>query len=172
MAEYLGAQVLVPENDHPHREYLAEAGQGRLSMQKCADCGILRYPVRTHCPECRSMESSWEAVSGKGTIYSYYVVPHPINPAFRDFAPYVVILVELDEQRGEPTEHRALRMVGNLVEADGGPAPREDAAIGKRVEVTFIDIGDDWALPQWRLSDEAPESEPWQVPLSHPPDGS
>ena len=170
MAEYLGAQVLVPENDKPHREYLSEAGQGRLSLQKCGGCELLRYPVRTHCPECRAMEYTWEPVSGKGTIYSYYVVPHPINPAFRNFAPYPVILVELDEQKGVPSPDRALRLVGNLVNADDSPAPREDVAIGKRVEVKFIDMGDGWGLPQWQLSGEPDAHEPWQVPMSHPPD--
>jgi uncharacterized protein len=36
-------------------------------------------------------------------------------------------------------------------------------AIGRRVEVTFLDLADDFALPQFRLSDEDPEHEPWQA---------
>ena len=169
MAEYLGAQVFVPENDPQHREYLEEAGNGRLSLQKCNDCKRLIYPVRTMCPECRGSEFTWTPVSGKGTIYSYYIVPHAINPAFKDFVPYPVILVELDEARGEYGEHRALRVIGNLLGPDGSPEARENVAIGKRVEVTFIDLGDGWGLPQWRLSGEAPEHEPWQIPHTHAP---
>ena len=169
MAEYLGAQVFIPENDPHHREYLEEAGRGRLSLQKCIDCDVLIYPVRTMCPECRGSEMTWTPVSGKGTIYSYYIVPHPINPAFKDFVPYPVILVELDEGRGEMGEHRALRVIGNLLGEDGAPAPREDVAIGKRVEATFVDLGDGWALPQWRLSGEPDEHAPWQIPHSYPP---
>jgi hypothetical protein len=36
-------------------------------------------------------------------------------------------------------------------------------AIGKRVEVCFVDLSDDFALPQFRLSAEAPEHTPWQA---------
>ena len=169
MAEYLGAQVFVPENDPHHREYLEEAGKGHLALQKCDGCNALIYPVRTMCPECRGSDFTWTPVSGKGTIYSYYIVPHAINPAFRDFVPYPVILVELDEARGELGEHRALRVVGNLLGGDGNPVPREDVAIGKRVEVTFIDLGDGWGLPQWKLSGEADEHEAWQIPHTHAP---
>ena len=164
MAEYLGAPVVVPENDHPHREYLEHNASGRFTIQKCSDCGHYRYPVGTACPDCRSLDSTWEAMSGKGVIYSYYVVPHAINPAFKGFVPYSVILVELDEARGEYGEGRALRVIGNLLDADGNAERLERVAIGKRVEVTMVDLGDGWALPQWRLSDEPPEHEPWQAP--------
>ncbi len=162
MAEYLGANVVVPENDTPHREYLEHNASGRFTVQKCSDCGHLRYPVLTACPDCRSLDSTWEPLSGKGTIYSFYVVPHAINPAFKDFVPYPVVLVELDEARGEYGEGRALRVIGNVLDSDGKPERLEQIAIGKRVEVTMVDLGDGWALPQWRLSDEPPEHEPWQ----------
>ena len=39
-----------------------------------------------------------------------------------------------------------------------------NVAIGKRVQVKMIDLGDGWALPQWQLSDEPPEHDPWQAP--------
>ena len=60
-------------------------------------------------------------------------------------------------------------MIGNLLGPDGNPEARENVANGKRAEVTFVDLGDDWGLPQWRLSDEEPEHEPWQIPHTHAP---
>ena len=162
MAQYLGAEVRIPENDQPHREYLAQQASGRLTVQKCASCGHLMYPVHYACPDCTSLDWTWEPLSGKGTIYSFYVVPHAINPIFKDFVPYPVILVELDEAREEYGPDRALRVIGNLLDANGTPEKLENCAIGKRVEVTMVDIGDGWALPQWRLSNEPPEHEPWQ----------
>ncbi len=164
MASYLGAGVFVPENDQPHREYLQMQATGQLHVQKCSDCGHLRYPVMTACPDCRSLDSEWEGLSGKGAIYSYYMVPHPINPAFREFVPYIVALIELDEAREEYGEGRALRLIGNIVTAEGISEDLNNVAIGKRVEVQMVDLGDGWALPQWRLSDEPPEHEPWQAP--------
>ena len=54
-------------------------------------------------------------MSGKGTIYSYEIIVHAIQAGFREIAPYAVVVVELDEQRGVPTEHEGLRLVANLL---------------------------------------------------------
>jgi uncharacterized protein len=177
MAEYLGAGVYVTENDQAHREYLERQASGTLHLQHCEDCRLFVYPVRTMCPDCGGSNLEWRPLSGKGAIYSYYVVPHPIHPAFHGQAPYPVALIELDEQRGvgsgpegrslQPDESRALRMIGNIVRADGSWESRENIAIGKRVEVQMADLGDGWALPQWRLSDEPPDAETWQIPRPH-----
>jgi hypothetical protein len=57
----------------------------------------------------------------------------------------------------------SLRLITNLVQRDDSTRPEDEAnvAIGKRVEVCFVDLTDDFALPQFRLSDEAPEHAPW-----------
>ena len=162
MAEYLGVPVVVPSNDPEHLGFLREAGEGRLSLQQCAACGRLRYPPGTACPFCTALESTWQPVSGKGTIYSYEIVAQAINPVYLRRTPYPVVLVELDEQRGIPTEHDGLRMISSLVDANGNPEDEERVAIGLRVEVEFADLGDGLALPRFRLSSEPPESPPWR----------
>ena len=161
MAEYLGVTVAVPPSDPDHLEFLQAAGEGRFVLQRCSDCGHLRYPPGPACPICQSLGSEWSEASGKGTIYSYEIVMHPIHPAFRERVPYVVALVELDEQRGVPTEHDGLRVITSLVDEEGNPESQENVAIGLRVEVEFADLGDGLALPRFRLSDEPPEHEPW-----------
>ena len=57
-----------------------------------------------------------------------------VNRAFRDWTPYPVILVELDEQRGQPTADRSLRIASNCIDADGNPEQEKNIGIGKRVE--------------------------------------
>ncbi len=57
-----------------------------------------------------------------------------MNRAFRDWTPYPVILVELDEQRGQPTADRSLRIASNCIDADGNPEQEKNIGIGKRVE--------------------------------------
>jgi hypothetical protein len=82
------------------------------------------------------------------------------------------VLVDLDEQREVPRrggledEYVSLRIVANLVQVDDPTAPEDEAnvAIGKRVEVCFLDVDDTMALPQFRLSAEPPEVTPWQAP--------
>ncbi|CAI8045873.1 hypothetical protein GBAR_LOCUS25363 [Geodia barretti] len=39
----------------------------------------------------------WEESAGAGTVYSWVEVAHPAHPALREFGPYVVALVELDD---------------------------------------------------------------------------
>ncbi len=103
-------------------------------------------------------------MSGKGHIYSYEVVHHAIQPGFKEWTPYAVVLVELDEQRGQPTPDEALRVIANLVTADFKPEPEANVAIGKRVRVVFQDLAADFALPQFTLTDEPPEGRVWRFP--------
>jgi hypothetical protein len=56
-----------------------------------------------------------------------------------------VVLVELDEQRGQPTADEGLRLISNLVADDFTAEKEENVAIGKRVEVTFLDVSPNWA---------------------------
>ena len=130
-----------------------------------------RHHRRGSCPFCTSGSWEWQAVSGKGTIYSYEIVTQAIQPAFAEWVPYPVVLVELDEQRsvtwrwGIEDETVSVRLITNLVQRDDPTRPEDEAnvAIGKRVEVCFVDLTDDFALPQFRLSDEAPEHAPWRA---------
>jgi hypothetical protein len=81
------------------------------------------------------------------------------------------VLVELDEQRGVPWrwglegETVSVRLIRNLVSRDdpSKPESEDNVAIGKRVEVCFVDVDDTMAVPQFRLSDEPPEHAPWRA---------
>ena len=162
--EYRGMNLIVPENDSEWREYLQIARQHRLVLRACAACGLIRYPPTHGCPWCADLGWSWGEVSGRGTIHSYEIVVQPIQPGFREWAPYAVVVVELDEQRGQPTPDEGLRMVANLVRLDVTPEPEENVAIGKRVRVLFQDLAPEIALPQFTLTDEAPGGRVWRFP--------
>ena len=77
----------------------------------------------------------WHTVSGAGAIYSYQIVVHSVLAGFRDWTPFPIVLVELDEQRGQPTPDDGLRFTSNLLDADLDPEKEENVAIGKRVHV-------------------------------------
>jgi uncharacterized OB-fold protein len=126
---------------------------------------MLSYPPGTACPWDGSPDHEWAPVDARGTVLSYIDVHHPIHPAYRGRTPYLVLLVELDEQRGKPTEHEALRVVGNLVTAEGTLAPSNVMArvgIGTRVRMVFVDVGPGFALPQWTIDETAPQAKPWR----------
>jgi uncharacterized OB-fold protein len=96
------------------------------------------------CPHCQSIESTWVATAGRGTVWSF-VVPHPpLLPAYAELAPYNAIVVALDE---DP----AIRFVGNLVASAEGAINEIDPAsieIGEPVRVVFAPV-EDVHLPRW-----------------------
>lgn len=190
MPEYKGMNLIMSTADREIRPFFEAARQGRLVVRRCGECGLLRYPPGTACPWCSSLKSEWTEVSGRGTIHSYEIVTQAIQPGFADWVPYPVVLVELDEQRGVPTEDEALRLIANLVrEQEAGPEPEpepregdealrvapagsgpvfrpeaeEHVAIGRRVRVVFQPLDDDLALPQFTLTDEPPTGRVWRL---------
>ena len=161
-AQYRGMNLIIPDNDTEWKGYFEAAREHRLVMKQCRNCGLLRYPHGAACPWCTSLEWIWQDVSGKGTIHSYEIVMQAIQAGFREWAPYPVVLVELDEQRGQPTADEGLRLISNLVTDDFTAEKEENVAIGKRVEVTFLDVSPEFSLPLFKLSREPPQGPVWQ----------
>jgi uncharacterized OB-fold protein len=136
-------------DDEIARPFWDACARGELVVQRCEDCGLLTHPPRPMCPRCRSLARGWATMSGRGTVWSY-VVPHPpLLPAYTDLAPYLVVVVALDEQ---PVDSPlGLRMVGNLVAEPGAAINSVDPAtvrIGEAVRVVFEQV-DDVTLPRW-----------------------
>ncbi len=115
--EYLGMTLTLDDLDIENLEYFRHCAEHDFHLQACAQCGRLRYPPTTACPWCAALESTWKKVEGKGTVHSYSEVHHAIQPAFRGHTPYLILLVDLDTQKGEPTPDEALRVVGQSLHA-------------------------------------------------------
>jgi len=71
-------------------------------------------------------------------VHSYTITHHRAAPGFEDRVPFVVALVELEEQPG-------LRIISNL----SGCGP-DEMRIGMPVEVVFEDVTPGVTLPQFR----------------------
>ncbi len=167
--EYLGMPVSVGDLDRENQTFFRYCGDHELRLQRCEACGKMRTPPTTACPFCSGPDATWVPVSGRGTLYSYGEVHHAIQPVFRQFAPYLLLLVELDEQRGEPGEHDGLRFIGNLASEDGELASPEQVSqvgIGTRLKVVFKDVGEGIAQPLWMVDAEADQpANPWRYPI-------
>jgi uncharacterized OB-fold protein len=167
-ADYLGMSLSIDDLDGENLQYFRHCAAHAFHLQQCDDCKLLRYPPTTACPWCACLTSTWTRVEGKGEVHSYEEVHHAIQPAFRDFTPYMVLLVDLDTQKGKPTEHEALRVVGNLTTPDGRLAPPElvkRVGIGSRMRMVFSDAGAGISLPQWTLDEAAAQpAKPWRYP--------
>ena len=167
---YLGMPLSIADLDGDNAAYFRFCAQGELRLQRCKACALMRYPPGPACPWCSGSAFEWTPVSGRGAVYSYTEVRHPVLSAFRERVPYLTLLVELDEQRGQPTEHEAIRMIGNLATPDAVLAPPDlvrAVGIGSRVRVVFASAGADIAIPLWTLDEVQTVSVvPWRYPES------
>jgi uncharacterized protein len=167
-AQYLGMPLQIDHLDHENLGYFKHCAEHNFHLQACDGCKLLRYPPTTACPWCMNPASTWKAVEGKGAVHSYTEVHHAIQPAFKAATPYMVLLVDLDTQKGKPSEHEALRVMGNLTTPDGKLAPADmvrKVGIGTRVRMVFSDVVAGLAIPQWTLDETAEQpANPWRYP--------
>lgn len=84
-----------------------------MELPYCKSCGCFHFYPRPVCPECWSDDLDWRPVGGRGAVWSYTVVrfAHGANEGWKTRVPYVVALVELEED---------VRMMGNVVDCPVG----------------------------------------------------
>jgi uncharacterized OB-fold protein len=124
----------LPRRTPTSAAYFDAAREGRLVLQRCPRDGFFFYP-RSRCPECLGDDWSWEALSGRGTLYSFTVDRVGHDPAQRSRLPLIVAAVDLEE---------GPRLTTNLV----GCTP-EEVEIGMPVAVEFESV-DDAVLIQFK----------------------
>jgi uncharacterized protein len=164
--QYLGMPLGIDDLDGENLTYFKHCADHEFHLQQCTSCKLLRYPPTTACPWCTSPEARWIPVEGKGAVHSYSEVHHAIQPAFKAATPYMILVVDLDTQKGAPSQEEALRVVGNLTTPDGKLAPPEmvrQVGIGTRVRMVFSDVAPGLAIPQWTIDETATQpAKPWR----------
>lgn len=129
-----------PAPDPDTEGFWRATAEGRLAMCRCLACRTWMQPPLERCRRCGS-ETAFEDVSGDGEVHSYIVVRHPVAPGYLDNLPYVVALVELDEQPG-------LRLSARLLDT-----PPDEVRIGMRVRTEIVPHpGGDHHIPVFRAA--------------------
>lgn len=106
----------------------------RLVILRCDQGHYIHWP-REVCPSCLSTTVHPEQVSGRARLATYTFPALPWDPYYASKVPYVLAVVELEEQAG-------LQMVTNVVDC------REaDLSVGMKLEVTFREVAPDVVLP-------------------------
>ncbi len=113
--------------------YWRAAHLRELKLPRCAACEKFHFYPRSACPHCGSVDLTWQAVSGKGEVYSYTVVHRAPSKGFEEQVPYIVAVVALAEG-----PHLMTRLT--QVEPD-------TVRIGMRVQVEFEKQDDEITLP-------------------------
>lgn len=100
-----------------------------LEGTKCKNCGKVFFPPRSICPDCRRVGNvEKHQLERKGKIVSYTRV-HVPQEDFEEETPYTIAIIKLEE---------GPKIVGQITEAN-----EEEIEIGKEVEATFRNIGED-----------------------------
>ncbi len=123
-----------PESDF----YWEKCKAPELWLRHCKACDNTYFYPRDICPNCFSRETDWIQSSGQGTLHTFAIVHRGPTPPFRDRAPYVAAVVELEGGARMPT---------NLVDVEPDPASIQ---VGMAVEVVFDDLDDKISLPKFR----------------------
>ena len=141
-ATYFPQPVAFPatSNDDLDKPFIEGTQRGELWVQYCPACEQHQWGPEWLCHRCLSSDLAWRQVEGRGRIFSWERVWHPVHPALAEAVPYVVVVVELPHAD-------EIRMVGNLL-----GDPEEEVAIGSEVEAVFehhADADPPFTLVQW-----------------------
>ena len=114
---------VLPRVDDTNRHFWTGGERGELCFLRCTPCGHYIHPPAPICPACLSRDVAPAVVSGRGTVASVTVNHQVWNPTMP--VPYVIALVEIDEQP-------SVRLMTNVV----GCEP-DDVRIGMPVKAVF-----------------------------------
>ena len=118
----------APTPDADSAPYWSAAHEGRLVVQRCDSCGHHQLYGRALCISCGG-DVSWVDASGRGSVASWTVIRQNYARPFRDWIPYVVALVDLDE---------GPRVMTNIVGCDP-----EEVSIGMKVVARFEPVSEE-----------------------------
>ena len=124
----------LPVVDSDTKPFWDGCRQGKLMLQRCAQCGHVRFPPTHFCSKCHSAAYELIESSGRGRVFSWIVVRHPVpREVYAAEVPYVVALITLDE---------GVRIPSNIV----GVAP-EKVTPNMPVRVKFLEVTPEITLP-------------------------
>lgn len=129
----------LPEISDLTRPFWDATRAGELRMQKCTNCGHVRFPVGPVCSACLSPDCTWTRLSGKGTVLAHLVFHQVYHRAWSNEVPYSVIMVQLDE---------GPRMFSDIEDPQHRFA--EVDLVGRKVEIQFRPLSSDIVLPWFR----------------------
>jgi uncharacterized OB-fold protein len=135
----MSAQARSPEFDG----FFEHAQHGRLAFPWCKACGRMHWYPMPICPHCQAGDISWQAVAGRGEIFSFTQVHHAFDKSRREQLPYVVALVVFEDAPG-------VQFITNIVDSMFC-----DIAIGRAVEPVFATSVADQPTVLFRLVDSS-----------------
>lgn len=124
---YQSRKMRDPALNPGDEAYFKAAGEDKLLLKKCKDCGKVHHYPRAICPHCFSQNLEWVQAQGVGDIYTFSVTRRG-GPV-----PYAIAYVALAE---------GPKMMTNIVNCD-----LDTIKIGMKVKVCFVKSENGTSLP-------------------------
>ena len=128
----------LPQVNDRNRFYWDAVQAHELQLLRCQACGHYVHYPRPICDRCQSWDLAPEQISGRATLYSFCVVMQASHPWFADKIPYIIGVVEVDEEPG-------VLMPTGIVDCT-----EDELRCGIPMEVVFRAVTDDFTLPYFR----------------------
>jgi uncharacterized OB-fold protein len=129
--------LLDPLADERTQPFWDAAKREELVGPRCANCGRFRMPPTRFCPQCLSTDLEYVPLPGTGTVFTYIIVRHPLNPNASDYVPFMPAAIDADGAPG-------IRFISNVVECEP-----EEVRIGMKVRVVWNHASDLLTIPYW-----------------------
>ena len=126
--------------DEKTEPFWLAAVEGRLVAPRCDSCGTFVLPPKPYCFNCLGESFTWVGLPGTGTVYTFTIIRHALNPGLDEVVPFVSGVIDIDGTQGA-----GARLLGNII----GCAP-EEVRIGDHVEVAFEPLSDTYAMMRFR----------------------
>jgi uncharacterized OB-fold protein len=127
-----------PLPDPDSESFWRATAAGHLALCRCTSCRRWLQPPLERCRHCDA-PTVFEDVAGTGRVHTFIVQRQPAVAGYTEDLPYVVALVELDEQVG-------LRLPGRIVGVDPADVRCEMPVRAELVELP----GGDFVVPVFR----------------------
>lgn len=124
---------IVSPRGHDNKWWWEAVDGGRLLIQRCKSCQVLRHPPRPMCGECQSTE--WDSIESTldGEVFSFTQIHYPKFPGYPD--PLICAVIDLAE---------GTRVIANVA----GCEP-EDVFIGMKLKGKIEQVDEKTMLPQF-----------------------
>jgi uncharacterized protein len=126
---YQERKIRDPNLNPGDEPYFAAAGEGKLMLKKCKDCGKVHHYPRAICPFCFSQNLEWQQAKGTGEIYTFSVTRRGTP------TPYAIGYVTLTE---------GPKLMTNIINCD-----LDTLKCGTKVKVCFVKSENGTAVPMF-----------------------
>lgn len=131
----MSSDKISPRIDNDDAPFWAAARDRELRMQRCEECGYVRWPPSPVCTECWEEAHEWTELSGHGVVNTWVIFHRVYFDAFADEVPYNVAEIELEE---------GPRYLANVINCEN-----DDLYRGMPVEVVFEEYTDEVTVPKF-----------------------